>query len=208
MNANFALGDSDAPRAREGEGGGGRRKLTRKRGEFHADLLHQPPALRRTLGRELVVDAMLGTLGHRVRTAALDFASWGPSAGILLVLATVAAIVWTNSPVGPAFEAIWRRELRRELGRRSLSMSILHWVNEQPADGVLPRRRTGSEARDASRPPRKPPLRRASDRRRARRHGRAGASATRWSSPAGPWSRGWGVPMATDTAFAIALTRA
>ncbi|MFZ0841294.1 MAG: thioredoxin domain-containing protein, partial [Xanthobacteraceae bacterium] len=26
-------------------------------------------------------DAMLGTLGHRVRSAALDFASWGPSAG-------------------------------------------------------------------------------------------------------------------------------
>ena len=54
---------------------------------------------------------MLGTLGHRVRTAALDFASWGPSAGILLVLATVVAIVVTNSPIGPAFDAFWRREL-------------------------------------------------------------------------------------------------
>ncbi|MGO7258730.1 DsbA family protein, partial [Rhizobium brockwellii] len=38
-----------------------------------------------------LVDAMLGTLGHRVRTAALDFASWGPSAGILLVVATMLA---------------------------------------------------------------------------------------------------------------------
>ena len=59
---------------------------------------------------------MLGTLGHRVRTAAFDFASWGPSAGILLVLATVAAIAITNSPLGPAFEALWRQELGLSLG--------------------------------------------------------------------------------------------
>jgi NhaA family Na+:H+ antiporter len=32
-------------------------------------------------------DAMLGTLGHRVRSAALDFVSWGPSAGLLLLIA-------------------------------------------------------------------------------------------------------------------------
>ena len=37
-------------------------------------------------------DAMLGTLGHRVRSAALDFASWGPSAGVLLLLATMLAV--------------------------------------------------------------------------------------------------------------------
>ena len=76
---------------------------------------------------------MLGTLGHRVRTAALDFASWGPSAGILLVLATVAAIVVTNSPIGPAFEALWRQEFGVSLGAAAFRMSILHWVN----DGLL-----------------------------------------------------------------------
>ena len=32
-------------------------------------------------------DAMLGSLGHRVRSAALDFASWAPSTGVLLLLA-------------------------------------------------------------------------------------------------------------------------
>jgi hypothetical protein len=39
-----------------------------------------------------LADAMLGTLGHRVRSAALDFASWGPSAGVLLLLATIVAV--------------------------------------------------------------------------------------------------------------------
>ena len=63
---------------------------------------------------------MLGTLGHRVRTTAFDFASWGPSAGILLILATVAAIAITNSPLGPTFEALWRQALGFELRRRGL----------------------------------------------------------------------------------------
>src|SRR5271155_5722636 len=43
-----------------------------------------------------LTDAMLGTLGHRVRSAALDFVSWGPSAGILLLLATLLAVASTN----------------------------------------------------------------------------------------------------------------
>ena len=74
---------------------------------------------------------MLGTLEHRVRTAALDFASWGPSAGILLVLATEAAIAITNSPLGLEFEALWRQE------------PILHWIN----DGLRPRPPTQARVR-------------------------------------------------------------
>ena len=61
-------------------------------------------------------DAMLGTLGHRVRSAALDFASWGPSAGVLLLLATVLAVVLTNSPLGPGFAALWQQEFGFTLG--------------------------------------------------------------------------------------------
>src|SRR5690606_19852330 len=34
-------------------------------------------------------DAMLGTLGYKVRIAALSFAAWAPSAGFLLLFATV-----------------------------------------------------------------------------------------------------------------------
>ncbi|MBC8028085.1 MAG: thioredoxin domain-containing protein, partial [Steroidobacteraceae bacterium] len=48
-------------------------------------------------------DAMLGSLGHRVRTAALGFASWAPSTGVMLLLATLIAIFVTNSPAGAAF---------------------------------------------------------------------------------------------------------
>src|SRR5271165_3233531 len=55
-------------------------------------------------------DAMLGTLGHRVRSAALDFASWGPSAGVLLLLATLVAVVLTNTGLGPGFAAFWEQK--------------------------------------------------------------------------------------------------
>ena len=61
-------------------------------------------------------DAMLGTLGHRVRSAALDFASWGPSAGILLLLATVLAVVITNTDMGPQFDAFWEQYAGLSLG--------------------------------------------------------------------------------------------
>ncbi len=38
-----------------------------------------------------------------------------------------------------------------------------------------------------------------------RRHDRAVALIYTLLIPAGPWANGWGVPMATDTAFAVAL---
>src|SRR3954470_23216444 len=151
-----------------------------------------------------LVDAMLGTLGHRVRTAALEFASWGPSAGILLVLATLTAIVLTNSPIRPAFEALWRQELGVSLGDAAFQMPILRWVN----DGLLTVfflvvglevKREMTVGHLASRRSAALPI--------AAALGGMVVPALLYALviPAGPWSRGWGVPMATDTAFAIAL---
>ena len=111
VNADFALAESDATRR-------ARARVEADIASSRASGVRFTPTFyinrRRYDGpwdESSLVDAMLGTLGHRVRTAALDFASWGPSAGILLVLATVVAIVVTNSPIGPAFDAFWRREL-------------------------------------------------------------------------------------------------
>src|SRR5688572_9258794 len=56
-------------------------------------------------------DAIIGSLGFRVRTAALDFARWAPSAGLLLVLASVTAVLLMNSSLGPGFEAFWEKSL-------------------------------------------------------------------------------------------------
>jgi Na+:H+ antiporter, NhaA family len=149
-------------------------------------------------------DAMLGTLGHRVRTAALDFARWGPSAGILLVLATLAAIVLTNSPIGPAFEALWRRDLGVTFGDAHFRMSLLDWVNDALLTSFflvvgLEVKREMTVGHLASRRAAALPI--------AAAIGGMVVPALLYALviPSGPWSHGWGVPMATDTAFAIAL---
>jgi len=149
-------------------------------------------------------EAMLGTMGHRVRSAALDFASWGPSAGVLLLLATLLAIVLTNTGLGPAFTAFWRQELGFTFDGLSFSLSLLHWIN----DGLLTifflvvgleikREFTVghlADWRSAALPV-------------AGALGGMVAPALLYLIvvPPGPWSHGWGVAMSTDTAFAVAL---
>ena len=121
-----------------------------------------------------LVDAMLGTLGYRVRTAALDFASWGPSAGILLVLATVAAIAITNSPLGPAFEALLRQEFGLSLGDAAFRMSILHWINDDQYRKRAVRRHAGAALPSARVRRRRPKCRRRDRRRRLPHRQRSG----------------------------------
>ena len=149
-------------------------------------------------------DALMGSLGHRVRAAALEFASWAPSTGLLLVLATLVAVLVANLPVGPAFEQFWRTEVGLSFGDTAARMSLLHWIN----DGLLTifflvvgleiKREftTGSLAgrRSAALPI-------------AAAIGGMAVPALIYLTviPQGPWSHGWGVPMATDTAFAVAL---
>jgi len=149
-------------------------------------------------------DAMLGTLGHRVRTAALNFASWGPSAGVLLLCATVLAITITNSPSGPEFEAFWELDLGFTLGGTSFHMSLRDWVNDALLTIFflvvgLEIKREFTVGHLAGRQSAALPV-----------AGAVGgmvvpAALYLLIIPAGPWSHGWGVPMATDAAFAVAV---
>src|SRR3569833_3591748 len=83
---------------------------------------------------------MRGSLGHRVRTAALSFASWAPSAGILLLLASILAMVLVNSPLGADFEAFWHTGFGFAFGETGFRMSLLHWVNDALLTILLSRR--------------------------------------------------------------------
>lgn len=77
-----------------------------------------------------LADALLGSLGHRVHAATVDFVRWGPSAGLLLVLATLLALVLANSPAGPGFLAFWQQPLGVGLGEHLFSLPLLAWVND------------------------------------------------------------------------------
>ena len=149
-------------------------------------------------------DAMLGSLGHRVRVAALGFASWAPSTGLLLLLATLLAVILTNSDAGPAFTRFWETPLSLGFGDAAFSMSLLHWVNDALLTMFflvvgLEIKREFTVGHLASRRSAALPI--------AAAVGGMVVPALIYVSlvPGGPWAHGWGVPMATDTAFAVAL---
>ena len=52
------------------------------------------------------------------------------SGGLLLALATVAALVWVNSPWRETYDQVWHLTGRVSLGDRSLSLSLLHWIDD------------------------------------------------------------------------------
>jgi NhaA family Na+:H+ antiporter len=76
-----------------------------------------------------LADAMLGSLGHRIQAAAFQFVRWGPSSGLLLGLATVLALLLSNLPVGSLFQSWWETTLGVQWGGASFALSILDWVN-------------------------------------------------------------------------------
>ncbi|KGM57723.1 sodium:proton antiporter [Lysobacter arseniciresistens ZS79] len=78
-------------------------------------------------------EALVGSLGFRARSATLDFVRWGPSAGIVLLLMSVLAVILANSPVGPAFQSLWTTPLGIDFGGRGFSLPLLGWIN----DGLL-----------------------------------------------------------------------
>jgi NhaA family Na+:H+ antiporter len=154
-----------------------------------------------------LAEAMLGSLGHVVHAAALDFARWAPSTGILLLLATGIAVTLSNSTFGPGFNQFWDLPLGMTFDGGQFVLSLRDWIN----DGLLvifflvvgleiKREFTVgylANPRSAMLP--------------------VAAAIGGMIVPAilylimvptgteGAWSRGWGVPMATDTAFAVAL---
>lgn len=52
------------------------------------------------------------------------------SGGILLLLATLIALVWANSSFGDAYQHLWKTKLTIGVGNFILSKSFLHWIND------------------------------------------------------------------------------
>ncbi len=151
-----------------------------------------------------LAEAMLGSLGHRLHAASLDFARWAPSTGVLLVVMSLLAIVLTNSALGASFESFWTRPFGIHLGSRAFTLPFIQWIN----DGLLAIfflvvgleiKREFSVGRLATRRAAALPI---------------AAAFGGMTIPAliflaviggGPLSAGWGMVIATDTAFAVAL---
>lgn len=149
-------------------------------------------------------EAMIGSLGQRLHEATIDFVRWGPSAGIMLLLMSILAIILVNSPIGPLFEAIWATPVGIRINDFDYTLPLLQWVN----DGLLSLffLVVGLEIK------REFTVGRLSSRRAAM----LPVVASIWGVlipaviylsivPSGALSEGWGTSISTDTAFAIAI---
>ena len=153
---------------------------------------------------DTLAEALLGSLGHRVQAAAVDFASWAPATGVLLLLMTILAVTLVNLPLGPGFVAWWETPLGVVLGDLDVRMPLLGWIDDALLSLFflvvgLEIKRELTVGRLASRRLAAFPI--------AAAVGGMAVPAALYlaATPAGPWQPGWGVPMPTDTAFAVAL---
>ena len=151
-----------------------------------------------------LAEAMLGTLGHRLHAATVNFIRWAPSAGFLLLTMSILAVVLANSPLGSAFAALWTTPLGVEIGGGGFTLPLLKWIN----DGLLAIffLVVGLEIKREFTVGRLSTF-------------RSGALPVIAAfggivlpigvylliAPPGPMAAGWGVPIATDTAFAVAI---
>jgi NhaA family Na+:H+ antiporter len=151
-----------------------------------------------------LTEALLGSLGHRLQTASLDFARWAPSTGLLLLLGTVLALALSNWATGPAFQAFWQSPFGVRLGAWDFTLSILDWINHGLLSVFflvvgLEIKRELTVGRLATRRAATLPI--------VAALGGMAAPAFIYLLvvPSGPLAAGWGVTVATDTAFAIAV---
>ena len=51
-------------------------------------------------------------------------------AAVLLVIVTVVALAWANSPLSDAYFALWHLDVGFDFGPLGLHMDLHHWVND------------------------------------------------------------------------------
>jgi Na+/H+ antiporter NhaA len=133
-----------------------------------------------------------------------DFLSTESGSAIALLAATVAALLWANSPWSSSYESVWTTKLSIQLGGDGISLELREWVNQ----GLMTLffLVVGLEAK------RELDLGALRERQRlalpviAALGGMAAAVLIYLAFNAGgPGARGWGAAMSTDTAFALGV---
>ena len=147
-------------------------------------------------------EALHGSLSNKIQTVTNDFVRWGPSAGIMLLVMSIIAVVLVNSPIGPEFQNFWKIPFSLTINKQVFSLSLLEWIN----NGLLTFfflivgleiKREFTSGRLANKRAALLPI--------AASIGGVIAPALIYIiiAPAGPLSMGWSTTISTDTAFAI-----
>jgi NhaA family Na+:H+ antiporter len=141
---------------------------------------------------------------RRLSAPLREFLGEEAAGGIVLMAAAALALAWANSPWRAAYTALWETRLAVELGRLGIAADLRHWVD----DGLMTlfflvvgleikRELVAGELRT---------WRRAALPVVAAAGGMAVPALIYAAANAGrPGAPGWGVPMATDIAFALGV---
>jgi NhaA family Na+:H+ antiporter len=124
--------------------------------------------------------------------------------GIVLLVAAVAALAWANSPWSSSYETVWSTEVALYVGSFELTEDLRHWINDAlmvlfflVVGMEIKRELTYGELRDP----------RAAAVPIAAAVGGMLVPAAIYASlnAGGEGAAGWGIPMATDIAFALGV---
>jgi NhaA family Na+:H+ antiporter len=153
---------------------------------------------------ESLMEAIEKPLGRRVSSLAQEFTRLAASGGIMLIIATLVALLWANSPWSGAYFHFWETELAFSLGSFTFSESLLEWVND--ALMVIFFFVVGLEIKREITTGELASPRRAAMPLAAALGGMVMPALIYLAFNAGgPGATGWGIPMATDIAFTLGL---
>ena len=74
--------------------------------------------------------AKRSSLAAQLSAPARQFLSTEAGGAVLLLAATLAALVWSNSPWSDSYQALWHAKASLSLAGWELSMDLEHWVND------------------------------------------------------------------------------
>jgi Na+/H+ antiporter NhaA len=67
---------------------------------------------------------------RNLATPVRDFLSTETGSAIVLLGATIVALLWSNSPWSGTYESVWTTKLSIRIGTSAISADLRHWINE------------------------------------------------------------------------------
>jgi len=66
----------------------------------------------------------------RILSPFQEFFQQEASSGILLIVATLIALIWANSPWSESYQSLWHTQVTVSIGNFGISKDLLHWIND------------------------------------------------------------------------------
>ena len=82
------------------------------------------------LNRDKYIKSTRQLVADQILRPAQQFFNKEASSSILLIAATAIALIWVNSSIGETYHSFWHTEISFTFGHFHISKTLLHWVND------------------------------------------------------------------------------